>query len=212
MTGATTASPETREAEVGAARLGRAGLVGIAAAVATFWTVGLLGPSVVQPPLGSRTLLPPWDIGAEPGAWLTAGLVAGALVVGATGLGAGWLALRTGWSPDPRRLLAAGVLAVAALVLVPPMGSADHLSYAAYGRIAVAGDDPYVEVIRALGMARITEPRPSPSTLRAQARRIKSDDQRRRALLAVAVFEGELVVSANGDVVHLLAKAYREAR
>ncbi|HSR24536.1 MAG TPA: polyprenol phosphomannose-dependent alpha 1,6 mannosyltransferase MptB, partial [Candidatus Eisenbacteria bacterium] len=25
----------------------------------------------------------------------------------------------------------------------PPMGSADHLSYAAYGRIAAAGDDPY---------------------------------------------------------------------
>jgi hypothetical protein len=99
----------------------------------------------VQPPLGSRTLLPPWDVGAEPGAWLTAGLVAGALVVGATGLGVGWLALRRGWSPDPRRLLVAGVLAVAALVLVPPMGSADHLSYAAYGRIAVAGDDPYVE-------------------------------------------------------------------
>ena len=30
-------------------------------------------------------------------------------------------------------------------MFVPPMGSADHLSYAAYGRIAVAGDDPYVE-------------------------------------------------------------------
>jgi hypothetical protein len=75
-----------------------------------------------------------------------------------------------------------------------------------------SGDDPYVEVIRALGMARITEPRPSPSTLREQALRIKSDDQRRRALLAVAVFEGELAVSANEDAVHLLAKAYREAR
>jgi hypothetical protein len=75
-----------------------------------------------------------------------------------------------------------------------------------------SGDDPYVEVIRALGMARITEPRPSPSTLREQALRIKPDDQRRRALLALAVFEAELAVSANGDVVHLLAKAYREAR
>ncbi len=37
-------------------------------------------------------------------------------------------------------------IACAAAVLaafVPPLGSADHLSYAAYGRIAAAGGDPY---------------------------------------------------------------------
>ena len=38
----------------------------------------------------------------------------------------------------------AGAVAVGALVLVPPFGSADHLSYAAYGRIAAEGGDPYV--------------------------------------------------------------------
>jgi hypothetical protein len=116
--------------------------VGVSAA--TTWVVGLLGPSVVQPPLGARTLLPPWETGARPGAWLTAGLVTGALLVGAVGVGLGLLAGARGWRPDPRRLLVAGVVVVAALVLVPPMGSADHLSYAAYGRIAAAGGDPYV--------------------------------------------------------------------
>ena len=33
---------------------------------------------------------------------------------------------------------------MAVLVAVPPLGSADHLSYAAYGRIATQGADPYL--------------------------------------------------------------------
>lgn len=56
------------------------------------------------------------------------------------GWGCGW-----GWAGfEPRRVAVAGVAAVALLVVVPPLGSADHLSYAAYGRIAGAGDDPYL--------------------------------------------------------------------
>ena len=45
-----------------------------------------------------------------------------------------------------RRAGLVATLAVCAAVLcVPPVGSGDHLNYAAYGRIAAAGDDPYVE-------------------------------------------------------------------
>jgi hypothetical protein len=40
-------------------------------------------------------------------------------------------------------VLLAGILAAAALALVPPFGSSDHLSYAAYGRMVVTGHDPY---------------------------------------------------------------------
>ena len=40
-------------------------------------------------------------------------------------------------------MLLAGILAAAALALVPPFGSSDHLSYAAYGRMVVTGHDPY---------------------------------------------------------------------
>ena len=43
----------------------------------------------------------------------------------------------------PRTVAAAALVAVGLLVAVPPLGSADHLSYAAYGRIAAQGGDPY---------------------------------------------------------------------
>jgi len=65
--------------------------------------------------------------------------------VAAQGLGLlGMLtALERGWRPAPRRLLAAGAVAVALLVCLTPVGSADTGSYAAYGRIAALGGDPY---------------------------------------------------------------------
>ena len=45
--------------------------------------------------------------------------------------------------PDPRRLLAAGCVVAALLAFLPPSGSADHLNYAAYGRLVTLGQDPY---------------------------------------------------------------------
>ena len=42
------------------------------------------------------------------------------------------------------RLIAGSVLAVAALLVLPPMGSADMLDYAVFGRIAALGHSPYV--------------------------------------------------------------------
>ncbi len=60
-------------------------------------------------------------------------------LVGASGPSAGRAA-----GPAPGRLVAAGLLAACALTLVPPAGSADHLSYLAYGRIAAAGEDAYL--------------------------------------------------------------------
>ncbi|HET7529631.1 MAG TPA: hypothetical protein VFJ98_01600 [Mycobacteriales bacterium] len=47
------------------------------------------------------------------------------------------------WRPSPRRLTVAGALVVAALAMLPPIGSADQLSYAAYGRMVATGHDPY---------------------------------------------------------------------
>ena len=52
-------------------------------------------------------------------------------------------AVRGGWSVPARAVLVAGLLAAAALTLVPPFGSSDHLSYAAYGRMLVTGHNPY---------------------------------------------------------------------
>src|SRR5262249_60155656 len=52
-------------------------------------------------------------------------------------------AVRGGWSVPARAVLVAGLLAAVALTLVPPFGSSDHLSYAAYGRMLVTGHNPY---------------------------------------------------------------------
>jgi hypothetical protein len=107
--------------------------------------VAVAGESAAVPGLGPRTLLPPWDAGLHPSS-----LVVTVLLVFANGLGAlavalGLRSLRRGTVElAPRRVAAAGVAAVALLVVVPPLGSADHLSYVAYGRIAAAGDDPYL--------------------------------------------------------------------
>jgi len=48
-----------------------------------------------------------------------------------------------GWRPDPRKLLLASTVAVAIMVCLTPVGSSDTASYAAYGRIASLGRDPY---------------------------------------------------------------------
>jgi hypothetical protein len=53
-----------------------------------------------------------------------------------------WAASR-GWRPDPRKLFLASAVVVAVMVCLTPIGSSDTASYAAYGRIASLGRDPY---------------------------------------------------------------------
>jgi hypothetical protein len=50
-----------------------------------------------------------------------------------------------GWRPDPRRLLLVSASVVAVMVSLTPVGSSDIASYAAYGRIAALGGNPYVK-------------------------------------------------------------------
>lgn len=49
-----------------------------------------------------------------------------------------------GWNPSPRRVFWTAVAAIAVCVNITPVGSSDTASYAAYGRIAALGHDPYV--------------------------------------------------------------------
>jgi hypothetical protein len=134
-------APARGAAPTGTPRLA-AGLGG--AAVALFVLVGLAGESATAPPLGPHAWHPPYDLALGlPPAVVDVALVAAYLLAGA----AVWLGLRAveaGWRPPARAVLVAGLVAVGALVLVPPIGSADHLSYAAYGRIAAEGGDPYL--------------------------------------------------------------------
>ncbi|MEU1598730.1 hypothetical protein ABZ468_39450 [Streptomyces sp. NPDC005708] len=60
---------------------------------------------------------------------------------------------RQGWSPNPRLLFRAGALAVLVVANLTPVGSSDMASYAAYGRIAALGGDPYSTTPAQLGGA-----------------------------------------------------------
>ena len=66
--------------------------------------------------------------------------------IGLCGLGLAMMlwANSQGWSPSPKKVFAVAAGAVAVLVNITPVGSADIGSYAAYGRIAALGQDPYV--------------------------------------------------------------------
>jgi hypothetical protein len=111
--------------------------------VACTFAVAVAGPSVMEPALPGRPGQPPWSLNLHPSPYLAIGLTAAGLAAGALGLVLALRAVRRGWSVPARAVLIAGLLAAAALTLVPPFGSSDHLSYAAYGRMLVTGHNPY---------------------------------------------------------------------
>jgi hypothetical protein len=119
----------------------------LATSVVVLVGVAALGTSSAVPPLGSVDnpggWLPPYSLELNPAPEPVVALQVLGLVAGGIGVGLALLALRRGWQPAVRRLLLGSAAAVAAFVLVRPIGSADVLSYAAYGRIAALGSDPY---------------------------------------------------------------------
>ena len=123
--------------------IGAAGVAGSGTSIGLTIAVALLGPSAMEPPLPGRPGQPPYSLVAHPSAHLVVALAGAALVAGTAGLGLSFCAVRRGWAPSPRALLAGGILAAAVLAFMPPFGSADHLSYAAYGRMLVTGHDPF---------------------------------------------------------------------
>jgi len=126
-----------------AAPAGTAGLIAIAVSIGCTFAVAVAGPSVMEPALPGRPGSPPWSLGLHPSPYLAVGLTAAGLATGTLGLVLVLRAIRGGWSVPARAVLVAGLLAAVALTLVPPFGSSDHLSYAAYGRMLVTGHNPY---------------------------------------------------------------------
>ena len=120
-----------------------AGLLALVSAALLVGT-SALGPSAASPGLGPRGALPPYALAGQPSSALVTGLLVAAYLVGATAVALGLWAARRGAVVPRWWLVVAGCVAAVA-ILVPPLGSADHLSYAAYGRIAAQGGDPYVE-------------------------------------------------------------------
>jgi len=136
----------------------RAGLLAaslLAAAGTCLGLTQLLGPSATESPLGrgDNGATPPWHLAAAPPGWLVVLLPALAVVAGGITVA---LALSGRWRPAAGRVTMAGALIVGALAMLPPIGSADSLSYAAYGRMAATGHDPYSTT--PAGLARSGDP------------------------------------------------------
>ncbi|MGK5554609.1 polyprenol phosphomannose-dependent alpha 1,6 mannosyltransferase MptB [Actinomadura kijaniata] len=124
-------------------RKGTRGLAAIGAALALFLLTAVLGPSAFVPALPGAAGAPPFSLNARPPGTLLVVLVVLGVAAGAAGLALCLAALRRGWRVPASRLVGAGLLVAAAFAFLPPVGSTDHLNYAAYGRMAATGHDPY---------------------------------------------------------------------
>jgi hypothetical protein len=101
-------------------------------------------PSVATPPV----LLPLTSLARDIGAPHLPDIVANLVMYASIGLCCLGLAMMLwansrGWSPNPRKVFWTAAGAIAVLVNITPVGSSDAASYAAYGRIAALGHDPY---------------------------------------------------------------------
>jgi len=133
-----------RERPVQTARwMGRAAITATGISIAAIAAIGALGPSAAVPEFGSAAPWPPWFATADPSPTLVSVILWAAVLLGGAGLSAGLLAVRWGWRPRPGRLIAGSVVAVLALLVIPPVGSTDIMDYAVYGRIAAIGHSPY---------------------------------------------------------------------
>jgi hypothetical protein len=121
-----------------------ASLLGIGFSILCTITIGVLGPSAMVPGLPGKPWQPPYSLAVAPDGHVVIALAAAAIVLGTLGLAAGLVAADR--MPDARWLLLAGCVSAGVLAFLPPSGSSDHLNYAAYGRMAALGHDPYVTV------------------------------------------------------------------
>ncbi len=118
--------------------------LGIGASIAIMTGASLIRPDWMYPPMVMPASGPPWQVSAQ----VQGGVVAWALWASALlavgGVAAGLVAVRRGARWPVRAILIVAAVAVLALALLPPAGSTDALDYAAYGRLALLGDNPYV--------------------------------------------------------------------
>jgi hypothetical protein len=102
-------------------------------------------PSVATPPV----LLPLTSVARDLGARHLPDLLANVIMYVSITLCCFGLAMMLwansrGWSPSPKKVFWTAAGAVGVLVNITPVGSGDVASYAAYGRIAALGHNPYV--------------------------------------------------------------------
>jgi hypothetical protein len=124
--------------------LGWIAAAAIAISLLLMMTVCAAGPSVVVPKIPRTWPIPPLWFRLHLSDITTVSLIYSAIVIGAAGVACGLVAVRRGARPKFRLLAAGVIIAIIMLALLPPGGSTDSLSYAAYGRIALLGHNPYV--------------------------------------------------------------------
>jgi hypothetical protein len=134
-------------ADLAAARsfrwMARTALAAVGASIALIFALGVagpIGPAAFPPALP----WPPWFFHSYPSPELWSVSLWLAEVLGAGGLALGLAAVRRGWRPRSRYLIAVSVVAVAALTVIPPVDNGDPVMYAAFGRITALGRSPYV--------------------------------------------------------------------
>jgi hypothetical protein len=133
-------------------------LAGICIGAALLIMIGasLVRPDWMSPPIPMPRVGPPWQLTHVR---VSAELVTIALWVAAAlafcGLAAGLLTARWGAKGPLRLIFIAAAVTVAALTVLPPVGSTDALDYAAYGRTLLLGHNPYLVTPIYL---RLTEP------------------------------------------------------
>ena len=118
----------------------RGALAALATSAAALLATAALGASAAVEPLPGH---PPFGAAAHPSSVIVTGLLVVTVVAGTYGLLGCLDALRRGWALDVRWLLGASMLAAVVLGVLAPVGSSDPGSYAAYGRLAATGHDPY---------------------------------------------------------------------
>jgi hypothetical protein len=123
--------------------MARTALTAVVASVALTFTLGVEGP-IGPAPFRPGVPWPPWFFHFHPSPELWSVSLWLAEVLGAGGLALGLAAVRRGWRPRARYLIAVSVVAVAALAVIPPVDNGDPVMYAAFGRITALGHSPYV--------------------------------------------------------------------
>ncbi len=115
----------------------------IAASTLVMIVISAAGPNVSVPAM-SRAGGPPWWHALHLTATFVTVSLWAAMALGCAGVIAGLVAVARGARPPVRPVIAAAFLAVAVFTVLPPAGSTDSISYAASGRTAVIGHNPYV--------------------------------------------------------------------
>ena len=124
--------------------LGWIAVAAIAVSLLLMMTVCAAGPSAVVPVIPRTWPIPPLWFRLHLPDITAVALIYSAIVLGAAGVACGLVAVRRGARPKFRLLAVGVIIAIIMLALLPPGGSTDSLSYAAYGRIALLGHNPYV--------------------------------------------------------------------